>query len=638
MKLLYAGQGVSAKSYTQLQFNCTRNDKCQKAFYVPVNLFSDIVLYADLAGKPTIMSIEVMDACGDVDNTGTAVSSNYVIGQTSSGSWYATIGSLVVTPPLGVTYTRFFFKLSFTIGGIVHVFYSQQYEFPWCTDLLFVRGCYPNEAIGSEAIDCNDIYYGFPTNEDFLGNENYRYIHSALVRDGSVIEQRNTMSFTAFNSKKTYKAVLLREWLFEFELVPTFFKNVIIGIMNRGNVQVGGTEYKLAESQNISIIDVDSKLWKMDMIFDAECKQSFGCKPMDCVLPVDTCTGNPTSVTMEEDGDNYLFTLEDGTLEAGDTIEWEVRDQVTNTLIDSGTISAEPLEFIIDTVEHPTFDPVEACYVVKWRKCCPEIGCSEYATQEVGNCGEPSECEEAGFAIIGGVEPVYAALFWSADEVDYSSEQECSGNFYNVPGLGWKVYIGFYKDAALTIPQIVSLTSYTVNVNGTPYVLNGTGFAFFIANFIREVYELSPDACSLTGPDIQPLPTLDSNDCFTGASMTGSGIAAGKIRMQRAVDDTLPGPRMNVALNIINGVSGPNTMTEMETFDETTLNAFYGKVLYQFETPGSHNGTITITDGIETEIIPGPFFSIGVSQGFDISTKNFILDPNHDIVVTFDAA
>lgn len=285
MKLISAGAGVSEKPYTQLQFNCTRNQNCQKAFYVPVEAFSDIVFFVDLTGKPTTTLIEVLNVC-DIDNVGGAVSGSFVVGQQPGGAWYGVFGGLVVTPPIGVTYTRFFFKFTFTIAGVDHVFYSQQYEFPWCGSLTYMRGCYPNVTVGSNAVDCNGVYYGFPTNEDFLGDENYRYIHSGFLRMASIIEQNNKFTFTAFNSKKIYKSVFNREWIFEFELVPTFYKDHLIGIFNRGNVQVQGSEWKLADEQNISIVDVDSKIWKMDMIFDNECKQSFGCKPADCVFPV----------------------------------------------------------------------------------------------------------------------------------------------------------------------------------------------------------------------------------------------------------------------------------------------------------------------------------------------------------------
>lgn len=289
MKLLPAGFGESATPYNELLFNCTRSQKCQRAFYVPVKLFSDIVLFADLPGEPSLVQIDVLNVC-DIENEGSAVASKYVAGTKPDGGWYAVLGSLVVTPPIGVVYHKFFFRVTFTVSGVDYIYFSEQYEFPICETLTFIRGCYPNEEVGTDAYDCNGIYYGFPNNEeDFLGDHNYRYVHSAYVRLGSVIEQRNKMTFTAFNNKTTYKSVFNREWLFEQDIVPTFYKDVLIGIYNRGMVQVDGKEWKLADSQDIAMIDTDSKLWRLDIIFDEECKQSYGCKPRDCFLPVDPC-------------------------------------------------------------------------------------------------------------------------------------------------------------------------------------------------------------------------------------------------------------------------------------------------------------------------------------------------------------
>lgn len=301
MKLLSAGFGESVSPFTDLLFNCTRNKKCQKTFYVPVRQFSDIVLYTDLPGEPSLIVIDVLNVC-DIDNEGTAISNKYVAGTKPDGSWFMVLGSLAVTPPLGVVYHKFFFRITVTIDGDDYVYFSQQYEFPLCDDTTFIRGCYPNQPIGSPAYDCNSIYYGFANNpDDVLGDINYRYIHSAYVRMASIIEQKNKLTFTAFNNKTTYKSVFNREWLFEQEIVPAFYKDVLIGIYNRGMVQVNGSEWKLSDSQDISVIDLDSKLWRTDVTFDEECKQTFGCLPRDCVLPV-ACLCEPViiSATSEE--------------------------------------------------------------------------------------------------------------------------------------------------------------------------------------------------------------------------------------------------------------------------------------------------------------------------------------------------
>jgi hypothetical protein len=319
MKMIYAGNSIVPIPYQQLLFNCTRNQKCEREFFVPVQNFSDIMLYVELPGKPDLIDIEVLDVCDDMASLN-ATTTAYSVGQKPDGAWYGVFGALVLPPN---DLRRFVVVMNFLVDGVIYYYYSQQYEFPFCNDLKFIRGCYPEEPIGADAEDCNGIYYGFPTNEDFLGLSSFRYIHSAFVRMGSVIEQNNRMQFTAFNSRKTYKTVFNREWLFEFELVPTFYKDHLVGIFNRGNVEVAGTVYKLAETQDISITDVDSKLWRMDMIFDSECKQNFGCAsglcgnqfPEDYILDFFANDGNAAAccdVIEQADLGEYVKTLNGG--------------------------------------------------------------------------------------------------------------------------------------------------------------------------------------------------------------------------------------------------------------------------------------------------------------------------------------
>lgn len=627
MKLLSAGQGVSAKSYTQLQFNCTRNKQCQRLFYVPVNQFSDIGFFTDLPGKPDTYQIEVYNVC-DIANIGSAISGEYVIGTKPDGTWYGTFGSLIVTPPMGVIYDKFFFKLSFTIGALTYVYYSEQYEFPWCANLTPLRGCYPNEAIGVDAFDCNGIYYGFPNNEDFLGSDNYRYIHTAFVRLGSIIEQKNSFNFTAFNSKKVYKSEFIRQWLFESDIVPTFFKDVLIGIYNRGNVQINGAEWKLADQQEVNMIDTDSKLWRLDIMLDSLCKQSYGCSPADCVLPTPGCNGNPTNVTFELVEGQYVFTFTDGTILAGDTIDWEIRNQETDALIDSGSVTTEPLQFAVDETDLSLDD---TCYIVRWRKHCLAGTFSDFETQIIGTC-ELTPCEEDGFIINGGEPPVYAALFWSPDERDFTTSQECGGHSYSVPGMGWVVWIGFFSDPDCLIPQSVTLIDYPVVVNSFEYEISGTGFAFPVNAYPQFLDQLNTEFCTLDGPVEQPLPTLGESECWDDPE-EGTTVDPGLLTIVRA-GEAPSHVTLIACVEITNGVCGPNCVYPDVT-ESQGLNPYYGRIKFCMEGVGIYNGSVTIDDGTTTEVIPGPFI-VGGSCVFQLSTANFYLDSNHPITVTFD--
>lgn len=397
MKLIYAGIGEAALPYTSLLFNCTRNRACQSEFFVPVNLFSDIQFYADLVGSPSLVEIEVLNAC-NVAEIGSAVSGSFVVGQKPGGTWYGVFGGLVVTPPMGVTFTKFFFRFTFTIGGQEYVFYSEMYEFPVCGQLMFIRGCYPNEPVGSEAVDCNGIYYGFPTNEDFLGSQVYRYYHSAFIRMATIIEQANKMTISAFNSKKTYKTVFERESILEFEFVPTFYKNVMIGVFIRGNVQLGGTEYRLAESQDIRIIDKDSKLWKVDIVLAEECEQTFGCGPADCLPPPEPCNLPEITPSIVEHEDPGVWVLSFSPT-SGIFLEWEIydRDMLLVDSDDTDGANADPNSYWLDTIS-----PDTDCYTVRWRIRCGTPGnyyFSEWSEPfQFGDCSTPPtlyryECE-----------------------------------------------------------------------------------------------------------------------------------------------------------------------------------------------------------------------------------------------------
>lgn len=300
MKLYYGGLvvGEGNPRIDDFQFNCTRNRSCQKAFYVPVNSIGDITFYADLPfGKPDTITINLIDGCTGETYTG-LVSSKYIVGKKPDLSWYGIFGHFVAPEGFSGS-TCFHFELIFTVGEVSYIFFSEQFCQEVCGDLMFLQGCYPNEPLGTDATDCNGIYYGFAQTDDFLGNYNYRYFHWAYVRLGSIIEQKNKFAFSIFNSKWTYKNDFTREYLLEFEPVPTFYKNVIIGIYNRGNIKVNGTNYLLSAEQELNILDEDSKIWHCDALLTEECLQYFGCGQDDCELP-DLCC-DPTNVTASVD-------------------------------------------------------------------------------------------------------------------------------------------------------------------------------------------------------------------------------------------------------------------------------------------------------------------------------------------------
>lgn len=293
MKLIQAGANFLPIPYESLLYNCTRNKACQDPYYVPVQSMSDIVFYINVLGLlPQSVEIQVFNACDLTQIPGTAIAGSYVFGRKPEGeSNYGVLGNLTVIPPAGVTYQRFFFKVTLVHSFVFESYYfSEVYEIDSCNRLTEIVGCYPDEPSGTMAYDCNDVYYGFPPDGyTFIGDETYRYYHRAFVRNAEVIEQDNKLQVVRFKSKRAYRTTLNRSFLFQFEYLPTFYKDVIVAMFMRGNVTVGERQFVLAEEQSWTITDDGSKKWNMDTVFDSECKQSFGCAVSLCLPPVPTC-------------------------------------------------------------------------------------------------------------------------------------------------------------------------------------------------------------------------------------------------------------------------------------------------------------------------------------------------------------
>lgn len=303
MKLLNGGNSIFPISYDKVLYNCTRNKACQPAYFVPIKAMSDIVMGGNVSGTlPDTINIQVYNACNLQQTPGTAIAGKYVMGRRPEGdSYYLVLGNLTVVPPAGVTYTRFFLKITLNKNvGVDQFYYSQMFEIDPCNDLTLITGCYPDEPTGTMAYDVNGVYYGFPKpGAQLLGDPTYRYYHNYYVRNGSVTEHDIKMNTVRFKSRRAYKTTVTRSSLFEFEFIPGFYKNELLSAFARGQVTLDGNntdKYTLAEEQSWTIVNEDSKQWKMDVVFDTEYKQSFGCDESTCLPPVKSCC-DPSGVS-----------------------------------------------------------------------------------------------------------------------------------------------------------------------------------------------------------------------------------------------------------------------------------------------------------------------------------------------------
>lgn len=82
----------------------------------------------------------------------------------------------------------------------------------------------------------------------------------------------------------------------------------------------------------------------------------------------------------------YSFTFSGGIYSIGEVIEWELYESDGVTLITSGLINSLPLSFSIDTTAFPDFNPDENCYLLKWRKNCPNGISTDWQEKQFGYC------------------------------------------------------------------------------------------------------------------------------------------------------------------------------------------------------------------------------------------------------------
>gem|GEM_PF-5869914 len=361
--MIYAGLSSSPNAVPEKWlYNCTRNTACQKPFYIPIIDFSDFVLYFDFPDKPSLYTINIIP-CDDTPFEINTLSCNFVIAQKPDNSWYGIFTQFDSSsfPVL----TRFYIDATFTINGSDYRYFSNQFEFDLCAPVTKIEACYNDPSIGADAYDCNGVYYGFHAGTGVaVGNTLLRYFHHAYVKYAEVIETSNKMSFTLFNSQIAYRNFFTRLYDFQFELVPTFYKDILVAIFNRGNIGINSIEYTLSDSQDFTITNDSLKWWKMDIKLSSLCRQWFSCTPTTCIPASPVCINDfDTAVYVPVVGESAAHMhLSGGILSTGETITWQLFEN--NTLVDSGVSDTPDIFFNV------TLDTEANCYTFNWDKDC----------------------------------------------------------------------------------------------------------------------------------------------------------------------------------------------------------------------------------------------------------------------------
>lgn len=286
MKMTFAGLATSPNSAPEnFRFNCTRNKSCQREFFIPVNGICDFMLYFEMGFMPETYTVDLIDSCSGIAAPAAVV--NYVFGEHTAGI-YGVFGGLVAAN----VPSQFFVKVSFFHhDGREAIYYSNDFEVVTCEALTKISSCYNDPAEGVPAFDVNGVYYGYPIGTNFLGNRTFRYYHFIFVRKASVTNTKTKISLNAFNYTKIYKAQATQQYNFFSEAVPEFYKEEIVAVLIRGNILINGKGFQMAEENDLSILDEDSKLWGMQVILNKVLFNYFSCRGTLCNF--DPCAAIP---------------------------------------------------------------------------------------------------------------------------------------------------------------------------------------------------------------------------------------------------------------------------------------------------------------------------------------------------------
>jgi hypothetical protein len=281
MKMISTPTPVAANQYTGYVHNCLRNQACEPSYLAPVPGIPYLQLYVNFgAYKPLTADFELINHCnGEIEQI---FPSNFVVGQDSEGNWYGVFKNFN-TPLTDVTaFVMWLSSFVSTPSGFQErTFFSELMVVEPCAPLMKIKACQPEKATIT-AFDVNGLYYGLPQNVDYLGIGAVRYFHIAYVRLGKLRE---------FSNKATFKSSLTRNFRTQFErihildteLVPKWYKDVLLAIYLRGAISVDDGQTYLVSELVIDPINEDDLTWRPAIQVKETIKLYYGCDESECV-------------------------------------------------------------------------------------------------------------------------------------------------------------------------------------------------------------------------------------------------------------------------------------------------------------------------------------------------------------------
>jgi hypothetical protein len=282
MKMISTPTAVAASQYPGYVYNCLRNAACERSYSAPLPGVPYLQTYVDFGvNKPATMEWTLVDVCTGA--TEQIVPSNYVVGQTPEGNWYGVFKYF--NSPMNPV-TTFVVHLSAFVdtGSFIlqeRTFFTQMLMVEPCEPLTKIKTCLP-ELATTTGFDINGLYYGLPVNEDYLGIAEVRYFHIAYVRIGKVREMSNKATFKS-SLYRNFRTTVEKIYQLETELVPRWYKDVLLAIYARGSVQIDDTTTYLVSDLNFEALNDDDLTWKPYAQLKETLRVFYGCDDSECV-------------------------------------------------------------------------------------------------------------------------------------------------------------------------------------------------------------------------------------------------------------------------------------------------------------------------------------------------------------------
>jgi hypothetical protein len=266
--------------YPAYVHNCTRNAQCEPPWLAPLPGVPYLQFYVAYgANKPNTSEFWIRSLCAESSEQ--IFPSNYVVGKDSDGNWYG-VYKYFNSPLTPVTSFVVWHSALVEVGlGLQEkTFFSEALVVEPCLPLTKVKACQP-EGAKVTGYDVNGLYYGLPTNLDYLGLAGVRYFHIAYVRIAKVRELTNKGTFTA-SLISNFRTVIEKIWQLETELVPQWYKDVLLAIYARGAIQVNDAKTWLVSDLNFEALNDDDLMWKPYPQLKETMRLYFGCDESVC--------------------------------------------------------------------------------------------------------------------------------------------------------------------------------------------------------------------------------------------------------------------------------------------------------------------------------------------------------------------